>query len=49
MKYNPNDRMILEMLEGNDWRYIRTTYAQALRLLKRTSHRGYLLYREAQP
>lgn len=33
MKYNSNDRMILEMLEGNDWRYIRTTHAQAMRQL----------------
>lgn len=49
MKYKPNEPMVLEMLEGNDWRHLRTTYAKAIRLLKRTSHRGYSLYREKEP
>lgn len=48
MKYTPNEPVVLEMLEGNDWRFIKTTYYQAVRLLKRTHHRGYLLYREGR-
>ena len=48
MDYKINDPVVLDMLEGNDWRVIRTTYRQAIRLLRKTHHRGYLLYREGQ-
>ncbi|MCY9828822.1 hypothetical protein OTK54_22170 [Vibrio chagasii] len=34
------------MLVGNDWRVIRTHYRAALRLLRKTPHRGYLIYGE---
>lgn len=46
MDYKINDPVVLEMLDGNDWRVIHTTYRQAIRLLRKTHHRGYLLYRE---
>ncbi|PMK67037.1 hypothetical protein BCT93_22610 [Vibrio lentus] len=49
MDYKINDPVILEMLDGNDWRVIRTTYRQAIRLLRKTQHRGYLLYHEGEP
>ncbi|MEZ9997923.1 hypothetical protein [Vibrio sp. 10N.261.46.A3] len=45
-EFAPSDLVVLEMLEGNDWRYIRTYYARAKYLLNKTQHRGYLLYRE---
>ncbi|MEZ9283189.1 hypothetical protein AB4394_07630 [Vibrio lentus] len=48
MDYKINDPVVLEMLDGNDWRVIHTTYRQAIRLLRKTHHRGYLLYREGQ-
>ena len=46
MRYKPNDRVILEMLVGNDWRVIKGSYREAVRLLKKTNHRGYLIYGE---
>ncbi|MFA0053271.1 hypothetical protein [Vibrio echinoideorum] len=48
MDYKINDHVVLEMLDGNDWRVIRTTYRHAIRLLRKTHHRGYLLYREGE-
>ncbi|MFA0011969.1 hypothetical protein AB4391_01285 [Vibrio lentus] len=46
MRYDSKDRVVLEMLDGNDWRVIKTTYSNALWLLRKTHHRGYLIYGE---
>ncbi|MEZ8169176.1 hypothetical protein A152_0016465 [Vibrio tasmaniensis 1F-187] len=48
MDYKINDPVVLEMLVDTDWRVLHLTYRQAIRLLRRTHHRGYLLYREGQ-
>ena len=34
---------VLDMLDGNDWRHLTLTHEAALKLIRRTNHRGYTL------